>query len=114
MIDKISGLSGLSGMSGLGGPRETNLASAAAMPGMPAVAGAPAPGSFADTMKNLGEGVVTNLKVAEGQSFAAMRGEVPTREVVDAIMSAEQSLQTAVAIRDKMVTAYLEIARMQI
>jgi flagellar hook-basal body complex protein FliE len=39
---------------------------------------------------------------------------VSTRDVVDAIMTAEQSLQTATAIRDKMVTAYLEIARMQI
>jgi flagellar hook-basal body complex protein FliE len=57
---------------------------------------------------------MSNLKVAEGQSFAAIRGEVPTRDVVDAIMTAEQSLQTAVAIRDKLVTAYLEIARMQI
>jgi hypothetical protein len=38
---------------------------------------------------------MSNLKVAEGQSFAAVRGEVPTRDVVDAIMTAEQSLQTA-------------------
>lgn len=111
MIDKISGLSGLSGLSG---PSETKVASAAAMPAMSALSGTPAPGSFAETMKNVGETVIGNLKVAEGQSFAAMRGEVPTREVVDAIMAAEQSLQTAVAIRDKMVTAYLEIARMQI
>ena len=36
------------------------------------------------------------------------------REVVDALMSAEQSLQTAIAIRDKLVTAYLEVSRMQI
>ncbi len=111
MIDKISGFSALSG---LGGSRQTDMASPAAMPNMAAAAGAPSPASFADTMKSLSEGVVTNLKVAEGQSFAAVRGEVPTREVVDAIMAAEQSLQTAVAIRDKMVTAYLEIARMQI
>ena len=111
MIDKISGLSGLSG---LAGPGETDMASAASMPAMPAVAGAQQPGSFAETLKNLGEGVVTNLKTAERHSFAAIKGEVPTREVVDAIMAAEQSLQTAVAIRDKMVTAYLEIARMQI
>ena len=56
----------------------------------------------------------TGLKVAEGQVFAAVRGEVATRDVVDALMTAEQSLQTAVAIRDKLVTSYLEIARMQI
>ncbi|MEM5494516.1 flagellar hook-basal body complex protein FliE [Hoeflea sp. AS16] len=111
MIDKISGMSALSG---LAGPRETDMASAAGMSNLTAAAVAPSPSSFAETMKSLGEGVVSNLKVAEGQSFAAIRGEVPTREVVDAIMAAEQSLQTAVAIRDKMVTAYLEIARMQI
>jgi flagellar hook-basal body complex protein FliE len=65
-------------------------------------------------MQSLGEGVMDNLKAAEGQSLAAVRGEAVTRDVVDAIMTAEQSLQTAVAIRDKLVTAYLEIARMQI
>jgi flagellar hook-basal body complex protein FliE len=111
MIDKISGMSALSG---LAGPRETDMASAAGMPNLTAASVAPSPSSFAETLKGLGEGVVSNLKVAEGQSFAAIRGQVPTREVVDAIMAAEQSLQTAVAIRDKMVTAYLEIARMQI
>ena len=111
MIDKISGMSALSG---LAGPREADMASAAGMSNVSAAAIAPSPSSFAETVKNLGEGVVSNLKVAEGQSFAAIRGEVPTREVVDAIMLAEQSLQTAVAIRDKLVTSYLEIARMQI
>ena len=111
MIDKIAGFSALSG---LAGSRETDMASAAAMPNMSASVGAASPSSFAETMKNLGENTMTNLKVAEGQSLAAIRGEVPTREVVDAIMAAEQSLQTAIAIRDKMVTAYLEIARMQI
>ena len=40
------------------------------------------------------------------------RGQHP--QVVDAVMNAEQSLQTAIAIRDKVVTAYLEIARMPI
>jgi len=111
MIDMISGVSALKG---LAGASETEFASAAAMPQMPATAGVPQAGSFAETMKAMGEDVMTNLKVAEGQSFAAVRGEVPTRDVVDAIMNAEQSLQTAVAIRDKLVTAYLEIARMQI
>ena len=111
MIDKISGLSALQGLTGTS---QSELAGPVAMPNMQGVAGASAPASFAETMKAVGENVVSNLKVAEGQSFAAIRGEVPTREVVDAIMAAEQSLQTAVAIRDKMVTAYLEIARMQI
>lgn len=111
MIDMIGGVSAFSGLSG---SRNTDLASAAAMPQLSGTAGAPATASFAETMKTMGGDAVNNLKVAEGQSLAAVRGEVPTRDVVDAIMSAEQTLQTAVAIRDKLVTAYLEIARMQI
>ena len=47
-------------------------------------------------------------------SIEALQGKADTREVVDAVMSAEQSLQTAVAIRDKIVTAYLEVSRMAI
>lgn len=111
MIDAISAASALSRLSG---PGETEMSSAASMPQMAATAGMAPGGSFADVMQSMGEGVMNNLKVAEGQSFAAVRGEVATRDVVDAIMTAEQSLQTAVAIRDKLVTAYLEIARMQI
>jgi flagellar hook-basal body complex protein FliE len=44
----------------------------------------------------------------------SMTGDVPTRDVVNAVMDAEQSLQTAIAIRDKIVQAYLEISRMPI
>jgi hypothetical protein len=49
MIDKISGLSGLSG---LAGPRDTDMASAAAMPQHAAdVSGSVPSSSFAETMK---------------------------------------------------------------
>jgi flagellar hook-basal body complex protein FliE len=34
--------------------------------------------------------------------------------VVSSVMEAEQSLQTAIAIRDKIVQAYLEISRMPV
>ena len=47
-------------------------------------------------------------------SIQALKGDADTREVVDAVMSAEQALQTAIAIRDKVVSAYLEISRMGI
>ena len=57
---------------------------------------------------------VDRLEFAETMSVKALRGEAETREVADAVMGAEQSLQAAIAIRDKMVTAYLEISRMQI
>lgn len=112
MIDGISGAVGA--LSRLNTSGETDMASAAIMPQMPSAASQQPSGSFSEVMQSLGTGVMDNLKTAEGQSLAAVRGEAVTRDVVDAIMTAEQSLQTAVAIRDKMVTAYLEIARMQI
>lgn len=114
MINNISGVGPMSRLSGTG---ETDFASAAAMPQMPQMPSAMSPqssGSFAEVMQSLGVGAMNNLKAAEGQSLAAVRGEAVTRDVVDAVMTAERSLQTATAIRDKLVTAYLEIARMQI
>jgi flagellar hook-basal body complex protein FliE len=54
------------------------------------------------------------LRQAEQLSLAGLQGKADTREVVDAVMSAEQALQAAVAIRDKIVTAYLEVSRMGI
>ena len=55
-----------------------------------------------------------DLKQAEQTSFDGLMGKANTREVVDAVMQAEQSLQTAIAFRDKIVNAYLEITKMQI
>jgi len=46
-------------------------------------------------------------------SFAGIKGTATTREVVDAVMQAQQTLQTAIAIRDKVVSAFLDVTRMQ-
>jgi len=54
------------------------------------------------------------MRGAEQLSVDALQGRADVREVVDAVMSAEQSFQAAVAIRDKIVTAYLEVSRMAI
>jgi flagellar hook-basal body complex protein FliE len=71
-------------------------------PAAGAVAGA-APVSFSDTMK-----------AGEAASIAGIQGKASVQQVVEAVMSAEQTLQTAIAIRDKVVAAYQEIARMAI
>lgn len=70
--------------------------------------------SFASMLGELSLGAVNNLKQAEIASFEGIQGKATTREVVDAVLSAEQSLQTAIALRDKIVNAYLEITKMQI
>ncbi len=70
--------------------------------------------SFADTLANMGTSTIDGLSKAEALSMDALRGNATTREVADAVMKAEQSLQVAIAVRDKVVTAYLEISRMSI
>ena len=47
-------------------------------------------------------------------SVEGIRGGAEPRAVADAVMTAEQSLQTAIAIRDKVVSAWLDLSRMQI
>lgn len=74
-------------------------------------AGAP---SFGNVLSELAGSVSGKLENAEAVSMKSMTGDVPTRDVVNAVMDAEQSLQTAIAIRDKIVQAYLEISRMPI
>ncbi|MHC1551704.1 flagellar hook-basal body complex protein FliE [Phyllobacterium sp. K27] len=76
-----------------------------------AAAGQP---SFDNVLSQLANSVSGKLQNAEAVSMKSMTGDVPTRDVVNAVMDAEQSLQTAIAIRDKIVQAYLEISRMPI
>jgi flagellar hook-basal body complex protein FliE len=54
------------------------------------------------------------VRHAEAASIAGIQGTATVQQVVEAVMSAEQTLQGAVAIRDKVVAAYLELSRMQI
>ena len=95
---------------------ETAPVQKTAFAGAGAVAGAgpAASGDFADIMAQLATGVRDSLRAGEAASIAGMQGRASAQQVVEAVMSAEQSLQTAVAIRDKVVSAYLELSRMAI
>lgn len=70
--------------------------------------------SFAAALSDAAAQTVTALRKGEQLSIEGLQGKADTREVVDAVMSAEQALQAAIAIRDKIVTAYLEVSRMGI
>lgn len=72
------------------------------------------PSSFSNALSQAATKAVGNLESAELQSIEALKGNADTRQVVDAVMSAQQTLQAAVAIRDKIVSAYLEVSRMSI
>jgi flagellar hook-basal body complex protein FliE len=77
-------------------------------------ADAAAPADFGQIMASFASGVRNDLRAGEAASIAGIQGNASTQRVVEAVMSAEQSLQTAVAIRDKVVAAYLELSRMAI
>ena len=69
---------------------------------------------FDSVMKQVTTDAIGTLKAGEAASISAMQGKESTRHVVEALMSAEQALQTAVAVRDKVVQAYQEVVRMSI
>jgi flagellar hook-basal body complex protein FliE len=79
------------------------------------VAGAQTPGEhFTNSIVKAGENFVDTLSTAEAASIRGINGQANTYEVAAAVMEAEQALRMAVSVRDKIVSAYLEISRMQI
>jgi flagellar hook-basal body complex protein FliE len=78
------------------------------------MAGGEIGGTFAEALSQAASKTVNTLQNAEQVSIQALKGDTDTRQVVDAVMSAQQALQTTIAIRDKVVSAYLEISRMGI
>jgi flagellar hook-basal body complex protein FliE len=70
--------------------------------------------SFAQFLEQLSSETVQNLKAGEAAAISGVQGKASVQQVVDAIMTAERSLHTAIAVRDKIVGAYQEISRMAI
>lgn len=70
--------------------------------------------SFGEVLNRVVGEVAQDVNVAETTARAGIVGQAGTREVVDAIMQAERSMQTAIAIRDKLVSGYHELSRMAI
>lgn len=70
--------------------------------------------AFADMIKdNLTEAVDAGKK-SEQMSLLALQGKADLREVVNAVANAETALQTVVAVRDRVLSAYQEILKMSI
>jgi len=57
---------------------------------------------------------VGQVQAGEAASIQGLQGGMPAYKVVDAVMGAQRTLQSMLAIRDKAVSAYQEISRMQI
>ncbi len=70
--------------------------------------------SFSNVLASTGEQFVSSLQKAEAASIAGLKGEAGVYEVTSSVMEAEQNLRMTIAIRDRLVQAFLEISRMQI
>ena len=78
-------------------------------------AGAPGVGgSFADVLKGVMTDTMQATKTAETQMAMGAQGKAELVNVVTAISSAEASLETMMAVRDQVISAYQEILRMPI
>lgn len=74
-----------------------------------------APGAdFASVLKSFTVDAADTLRQGEAAAIAGVQGQLPLQTVVEQVMAAERTLQSSLAVRDKLVTAYLEISRMQI
>ncbi|KQO69554.1 flagellar hook-basal body protein FliE [Methylobacterium sp. Leaf469] len=116
MIEALASLSAFDRAAGLSGPSAAAPLRPASFATMPAAStGGALPGAdFGDVMAQLAAGVRTSLRTGEATAISGIQGKASTQQVVEAVMSAEQSLQTAIAVRDKVVAAYLELSRMAI
>ncbi len=70
--------------------------------------------SFGDMLKNAAVESIKTMRAGEAASARAVTGQASLPEVVQAVNAAELTLQTVVAIRDRVIGAYQEVMRMPI
>jgi flagellar hook-basal body complex protein FliE len=68
--------------------------------------------SFSDFLKNKVSQSAEAVREGERMSGRAVTGDADLTDVVEAVTAAELTLQTVVAVRDRMISAYQEILRM--
>ena len=85
-----------------GGGMSTGAAAPVAQPG------------FQEMLQNVMTDTVQSSRAAETQMSMAVQGQGSMIDVVTAISSAEHSLETVMAVRDQVISAYQEIMRMPI
>jgi flagellar hook-basal body complex protein FliE len=71
-------------------------------------------GDFASMLKSGAQAAIDAGKKSEVLSEQALAGKADIRDVVSAVNNAALTLQTVVAVRDKVITAYNSILQMPI
>jgi len=67
---------------------------------------------FGDMLRSAATNSIDTMRAGEKASALAVTGQANLTDVVEAVSSAELTLQTVVAVRDRMLSAYQEIMRM--
>lgn len=75
---------------------------------------APDPAGAATTLGRAAESFVDTLRRAEATATGAMTGQADPHALVAALNEAQLAVETVVAVRDRVVEAYLEILRMPV
>ena len=70
--------------------------------------------AFADLVKSAVNDAVTTSKNAENKMTAHAQGKAELVDVVTAVSSAQASLETVMAVRDQVISAYQQIMQMPI
>ena len=72
------------------------------------------PSTFSDMLAGMIGDTATAVKTAEAASISGVGGKANIQQVAEAVLAAEMTLQSAIAVRDKVTAAYLELSRMAI
>ncbi|MGF1621490.1 MAG: flagellar hook-basal body complex protein FliE [Rhodomicrobiaceae bacterium] len=105
MIDQVSQLASVS---------RVQTSSPAFLDAVQPAAQQAVPENFSDMITQMITETASALHKAESTSISAIHGQASIQDVVETVMAAEQSLQAAIAVRDKVTAAYLELSRMGI
>ncbi len=90
------------------------LGTGAGRPAAPATPPTDAAGGFGALVEDLVSSTASAMRTAEQATAAQVAGQGDLVDVVTAIGAAETALDTMVAVRDRVVSAYQDIMRMQI
>jgi flagellar hook-basal body complex protein FliE len=69
---------------------------------------------FGEILGRMATDAIDVVKTGEGAAIQGLKAELSPLSVVNSVMAAQQSLHAVLAIRDKAVAAYQDIARMTI
>ena len=114
MLDKINPSAAINAYSNASGIKVATGAKETEGSGDTDSAGGSGGVTFSDFLKTKATESVDVLKKSEEMSAKAVTGEADLTDVVQAVSSAELTLQTVVSVRDRMINAYQEIMRMPI